>query len=178
MNISNGTASAYDVPQIYSGNANSTTATCNTSYPYCIASDIKYGNLYNWNAATATVGKQATTGTVTESVCPKGWQLPNNTGTKSFNALMTAYSLPTTSVENGAAVQTIQQAPFNFPLAGNYANSPGYQGRTTVYWSRTVYASNTKSSYGLGFSAEDGYFSPQDVRGKLYGFPVLCIYGS
>ena len=177
-NIANNTASAYDVVQIYSGNADSTTTTCLSSYPYCVTSDIKYGNLYNWNAATAGVGKQTTTGTVTESVCPLGWQLPNNTGTKSFNTLMTAYSLPTTNVTNGSAVQTIQQSPLNFPPAGYYNNSSVTQARYAYYWSRIVYTSNTNLVYYLHFNSELGYFNPQGNNYKYRGFSVRCIYGS
>ncbi|MBR3135090.1 hypothetical protein IKG54_00800 [Candidatus Saccharibacteria bacterium] len=177
-NISNGTASDWDTAQIYSGNANSTTTDCG-SYAYCVLSDIKYGNLYNWNAATATVGKQATTSTVTESVCPKGWQLPNNTGTKSFNGLMAAYpNLPTTDGTDGTAVQTIQQAPFNFPLAGYYTNSSVHQAHRATYWSRTIYTSNTNRTYDLGLDSENGGLYPQDNNYKYYGSSVRCVFGS
>ena len=178
-NITNGTAAAYDTAQIYSGNATSTTTTCN--YTYCVTSDEVYGNLYNWNAATATVGKQATTGTVYESVCPKGWQLPDNTGTYSWNALMTAYGLPTengNSATHNAAIKTIQQSPLNFPLAGYYYGSSVNQARYAYYWSRTVYSSNTNYAYSLHFNSEGGYFYPQHNNSKYSGFSVRCVFGS
>ena len=40
------------------------------------------GYLYNWHAATAKVGVQATAvgTTITESICPKGWTLPADGG--------------------------------------------------------------------------------------------------
>ena len=178
-NITNGTTSVYDDPQIYSGNANSATTSCNSSYPYCIAnSENLYGNLYNWNAATATVGKQATTSTVTESVCPKGWQLPNNTGTRSFNNLMSAYSLPTTNVTNGAAVQKIQQTPLNFPSAGYYHYSSLMQTYDARYWSRTAYANDTYCAYHLHFSSENGLFRPQNDSIKADGFSIRCLLNS
>ncbi|MBQ6394256.1 hypothetical protein IJH97_00655, partial [Candidatus Saccharibacteria bacterium] len=181
-NISNGTPSKYDEAQIYSGNANSTTTSCNSSYLYCIVNNTnKYGNLYNWNAATATIGKQATTGTVTESVCPKGWQLPNNTGTKSFNTLMSAYSLPTTngnSAAHNAAVRTIQQAPLNFSLAGHYNNLSIGEARFANYWSRIVFTDNVNTAYNLLFNSEYGVFYPQSNYDKYYGFSVRCVFGS
>ena len=178
-NITNGTSSAWDTVQIYSGNANSVTSTCNSSYPDCIVNDTnKYGNLYNWNAATAGVGKQATTTDVTESVCPLGWQLPNNTGTKSFSALMSAYSLPTTNVVNRVAIQTIQQSPFYFPLAGYYDSYSVYQSIYANYWSRTIYTISTDAVHYLSFYSDNGYFYPQNHNNKYYGFSVRCVYGS
>ncbi|MBR0403123.1 hypothetical protein IJI55_01025, partial [Candidatus Saccharibacteria bacterium] len=53
-NITNGTTSEYNVVQIYSGVANDVTSSCDlTTAPYCIVNaSTKYGNLYNWNAAT------------------------------------------------------------------------------------------------------------------------------
>ncbi|MBR3135125.1 hypothetical protein IKG54_00975, partial [Candidatus Saccharibacteria bacterium] len=177
-NISGATTSQYDVAQIYSGNASSTTTSCSSSYPDCIVSDIKYGNLYNWNAATAGVGKQATTGTVTESVCPKGWQLPNNIGDNSFNALMSAYSLPTTNGTDHFAVQTIQQSPLNFPLVGYYLNDVSYVVRVAVYWSNTVYPPNKPdAAYSLSFDAQNGGFAPQDNTSRRVGASVRCVFG-
>ena len=43
------------------------------------------GNYYTWYAATAGTGNS------TSSICPKGWQLPNTSGNKSFTGLFTSY---------------------------------------------------------------------------------------
>ena len=178
-NITDGTASAHNVVQIYSGNADSTTTDCG-SYAYCVTSDEPYGNLYNWTAATAGVGLQATTGTVTESICPKGWRLPDNTGDFSYANLMGKYSLPTTNTSGaGSSVQVAQQAPLYFPLAGSYYGSAtSQQGRTTYYWSRTINSSNTSNAYNAYFNAGDGSFFPQTNHNKYFGFSVRCVYGS
>ena len=50
------------------------------------------GNFYQWNAATAGTGGTITSTNATDSICPKGWQLPtsNNSNSGSFQALMTA----------------------------------------------------------------------------------------
>ena len=179
-NISNGTASQYDVAQIYSGNANSTTTDCGTN-AYCVVSDVKYGNLYNWNAATATVGLQSTAGTVTESVCPKGWQLPNNTGTKSFISLANAYDFPTTTHDtitdaDKAATIAIQKSPLNFPTAGMYSNR--FIATVGYYWSNTVNNSGSNNAFHLGFHSGNGSFGVQNYNPKRYGFSVRCVFGS
>ena len=177
-NIENGTASAYDVVQIYSGVAEDVTSSCDlTTNPYCIVNTTtKYGNLYNWNAATAGVGLQATTGTVTESICPKGWQLPDNDGVYSYQNLMLHYGLPTTNITNGSAVQSIQQAPFYFAFAGYYNSSSVGQVGIGAYYSRTVdTANNNRSNYAY-LRTDNGVFHPQDINYKSYGFSVRCVF--
>ena len=177
-NITNGTSGAYDAVQIYAGKSDLTTTSCG-SYPYCVVSDVKYGNLYNWNAATAGVGKQATTGTVTESVCPNGWQIPNNTGGKSFNSLMSAYHLPTTNVTgDGTAVQSLQKVPLYFSLTGYYTTYRAWTGINAYYWSRTV-TSSANYAYSVLIGSENGDFQPQrDNALKWYGLAVRCVFGS
>ena len=177
-NIENGTASAYDVVQIYSGNANDVTSECNPSYSDCIVNTTtKYGNLYNWNAATAGVGKQATTGTAIESVCPKGWRLPDITGDFSYANLMGKYSLPTGNVTDHTAVQTAQQAPLNFALAGSYANSSVGQARAAIYWSRKSGDNNPDGAYRLAFISQSGAFHMQSSASKYEGYSVRCVFG-
>ncbi|MBR3134952.1 hypothetical protein IKG54_00065, partial [Candidatus Saccharibacteria bacterium] len=177
-NITDGTTSEYDVIQIYSGNANDVTSECNPSYPDCVVNtSTKYGNLYNWNAATAGVGLQATTGTVTESICPKGWQLPDNDGVYSYQNLMLHYGLPTTNMTDAhSAVKTAQQSPLNFALAGYYENSSVYQAHTAVYWSRTVRANKTNNAFSLAFVSENGDLFPQNNFAKYGGFSIRCVF--
>ena len=186
-NISNWTASEYDVAQIYSDGANSSTTTCPSSSPYCVVSDIKYGNLYNWNAATATVGKQATTGIVTESICPKGWQLPNRTNNKSINALMVTYNYPTEYVavtpESTAAIIAIQQAPIYLPLAGAYSDILVTLGIGGSIYTNTVNPNQSNYAYYLAIdtrtiSNTHPYFSPDSSYYKYQGHSVRCVLGS
>ena len=176
-NITDGTTSEYDVVQIYSGIADDVTSECNSSYPYCVVNtSTKYGNLYNWNAATAGAGKQATTGTVTESICPKGWQLPDNSGVYSFQNLMLHYGLPTVDSVNGSAVQTVQQAPFNYALAGYYESSPQKQNLAMKYWSRTVNINNTNAAHTFTSNARTGEFYIVFANDKYLGAPVRCVF--
>ena len=176
-NITDGTTSEYDVVLIYSGVADDVTSECNSSYPYCVVNtSTKYGNLYNWNAATAGAGKQATTGTVTESICPKGWQLPDNDGVYSFQNLMLHYGLPTVNSVNGSAVQTVQQAPFNYALAGYYESSPQKQNLAMKYWSRTVNINNTNAAHTFTSNARTGEFYIVFANDKYLGAPVRCVF--
>ncbi|MBR3323362.1 hypothetical protein IKG16_00560 [Candidatus Saccharibacteria bacterium] len=179
-NITDSTTSEYDVVQIYSGVADDVTSSCDlTTNPYCIVNTTtKYGNLYNWNAATAGVGKRATTGTVTESICPKGWQLPDNSGVYSYQNLFLHYGLPTTNTTDGNAVQTVQQAPFYFALDGGYGPAAENQGVIGDYWSRTVTTEYQDNVYRLIINTNNGNFTPQNsiYSQKHYGFSVRCVF--
>ena len=191
-NITDGTTSVYDSPQIYTANQDSTTTDCG-SYEYCVISDVKYGNLYNWNAATATTGKQATTGTAYESICPKGWRLPDNGGSgvnKTWGNLVSKYTVnldgtgtalsPTNindGADSGAMVKRVQQAPFNLALPGIYQNSPLAQGQNAIYWSRTVYGGNTVLPYNFYINSQEGNFRPQGaLHHKDRAASVRCVF--
>ena len=176
-NITDGTTSEYDVVQIYSGVANDVTNDCGEK-TYCVVSDTKYGNLYNWNAATAGVGKQATTDMVTESICPKGWQLPDGQGIYSYSNLMLYYGLPTNldrSSEANKAGTIVQQAPFYIPLAGYYGtDSIANQTKAFDIWTRTVNPNAATTSYDFGFY--NTYFNPIRDGGKQYSVSVRCVF--
>ena len=173
-NISNGTTPTYDTAQIYAGVTNSTTSSCDSSYPNCIISDIKYGNFYNWNAATATVGKQATTGTVTESICPVGWQLPNGTGIKSYTSLLSAYNI--TSGTGNANIKTIQQAPLYFALTGHFYSLTAHQGGYGPYWSNTTSTANSNAAFGLEINTSNAAnINSIFEHAKLYSIPIRCL---
>ncbi|MBR3134967.1 hypothetical protein IKG54_00140 [Candidatus Saccharibacteria bacterium] len=180
-NITDGTASEYDVVQIYSGVANDVTDSCNlTANPYCIVNtSTKYGNLYNWNAATAGVGKQATTGTITESVCPKGWQLPDRNGIYSYPNLLLHYGLPTSNTNSPSATQASQQAPLYFALTGYYVDSyytPSAKS-SAYYHTRTANSTTDTKIYGFTFSAIHGTFFPQGPDSvKRVGYSVRCVF--
>ena len=89
------------------------------------------GNLYQWNAATAGTGGTITDQDATDSICPKGWQLPtsNNSNSGSFGGLVG--SLNST---------TITQAPYYFNPSGYVGSgslwNAGFEGD---YWSSTAH---------------------------------------
>ncbi|MBR3323710.1 hypothetical protein IKG16_02385 [Candidatus Saccharibacteria bacterium] len=189
VNIENGTPAEYDVVQIYSGAANLVTDTCNLeTNPYCIVNTTtKYGNLYNWNAATAGVGKYDTPlgATIYESVCPKGWRLPDIVGDFGYENLFGKYSLPTGYSKDGSAAQALQQAPFNFTLSGltRSADDNMYYnaGLTGSYISRVASNGDNGAYQGLGInSMPDGggyVIRPGNGNDKRSGRAVRCVFG-
>ncbi|MBR3164499.1 VWA domain-containing protein [Candidatus Saccharibacteria bacterium] len=132
-----------------------------------------YGNLYNWYTATAGTGL-ATMGSgeeANQSICPKGWQLPQNTGTKSYNNLLfTTYGLSS----NSASSTTMQNVPFSFPFSGYYSYNFGSlrnQGSYGNFWSST--ASSTDSARYLDIGSS--YISPQNYSVRANGLSVRCV---
>ena len=129
------------------------------------------GNLYQWNAATAGTGGTITSQEATDSICPKGWQLPtsNNSNSGSFQALMSAYSISS----NTAGSTAITQAPLYFNPSGRVLSgslrSAGYNG---YYWSSTA-LSSASSAYNLDF--DSGYVNPSTNTRRYYGQSVRCL---
>ena len=122
------------------------------------------GNFYQWNAATAGTGGTITSQDATDSICPKGWQLPTsgNSNNGSFGGLVG--SLNST---------TITQAPYYFNPSGYVLSGSlrraGYSGR---YWSSTAYSS-TSNAYNLYFNS--GGVLPSYNGTRYYGFSVRCL---
>ena len=109
------------------------------------------GNHYTWNAATAGTGGTITSTNATDSICPKGWQLPasNNTNSGSFGGLTAAYSISS----NTAGSTALVSAPLYFIRSGNVnlgslASAGGYG----YYWSSAA-SSSTGGAYNLNFSS-------------------------
>ena len=129
------------------------------------------GNLYQWNAATAGTGGTITSQEATDSICPKGWQLPtsNNSNSGSFQALMNAYSISSDSAGSTAITQT----PLYFNPSGRVASgSLWYAGLTGDYWSSTAYSS-TSSAYYLYFDSGVVNSSRSNIR--YSGQSVRCL---
>ena len=132
------------------------------------------GNYYNWYAATAGTGTAAMTeGQVaTDSICPRGWKLPDNSGSKSFlNLVTTTYGLQ----DNNAADSTkILQAPLNFVRDGHYhwSNGQVYHKGTDGQWWSTAAASATSAHYLYTNSSR---VIPQHADNKGFGFTVRCV---
>ena len=129
------------------------------------------GNHYTWNAATAGKGGTITSTNATDSICPKGWQLPtsNNSNSGSFQALTNAYSISS----NAAGSTALVSAPLYLVRSGGVASGSlrraGYGG---YYWSSTAsyYAS---SAHLLGFYS--GRVDPSYSDDRYYGYSVRCL---
>ena len=129
------------------------------------------GNFYQWNAATAGTGGTITSTNATDSICPKGWQLPtsNNSNSGSFQALMSAYSI----TSNADSTTRITQSPLYFHPSG-YVDSGSLwsAGNNGSYWSSTA-KSSTSSAYYLSFNS--GYVYPSNSYNRYYGRSVRCL---
>ncbi|MBQ6394666.1 hypothetical protein IJH97_02890 [Candidatus Saccharibacteria bacterium] len=132
-----------------------------------------FGNYYNWPAATAGTGTDstATDGTnVGDSICPKGWQLPQNSGTKSFNNLIrTVYGISATNTDASVIAE-----PLHFIRSGVYywnGGTLGNQGAGGYFWSAT--AKSVTDVYSLYFYS--GNLNPLDYGHKGDGFTVRCV---
>ena len=129
------------------------------------------GNLYQWNAATAGTGGTIISQDATDSICPKGWQLPtsNNSNSGSFQALMNAYSIG----NNSAGSAAITQSPLYFHPSGYvYSGSLWYAGGYGRYWSSTAY-SNSNYAYVLAFRLSN--VSSSGSNNRYYGRSVRYL---
>ena len=147
------------------------------------------GDYYNWYAATAESGTwNDTSGNMQDSICPKGWSLPENADTnhRSWN-----YLLKTTyTVINTAGDQTVtsrnkygnayspslamHEIPLSVVFSGDYYwvnGGLGSRGTYGYFWSSTPYAT-TYARY-LAFSSTSVY--PQGGNNKTYGFTIRCV---
>ncbi|MBR2659371.1 hypothetical protein IKD60_01280 [Candidatus Saccharibacteria bacterium] len=177
-NIVDGTTSVNDAIQIYSGSTNGVVddSFATTEQTATDGTKMPYGNLYNFMAATAGVGTATSTGEITESICPKGWRLPGNTGDYSYSNLFGKYDLPTANTTNATAVAKVQQSPFYMPLAGSFfENTPPTSTNALLhYWSRTI--ANTTTAYALRVQSSPSYFFPNDNYNKKVGNSVRCVF--
>ena len=134
---------------------------------------------YQWDAATAGSGGTITEGQAQDSICPKGWKLPesNSIATGSFGGLLSAYSLPTgNSGITSAHTEKLTSAPLYFVRGGVVYQSTNlflFAGNEGNYWSSTPY-SNGGNAYDLGFWSTDTIY-PSVTNERSNGYSVRCI---
>ena len=159
------------------------------------------GTYYNWKTATAGTGTIANAST-TDSICPKGWQLPVNADAgKSWNNLIfntygggkgydatnnpdgitqgnagsgQAYYQTVNGAHIYAMSQAMRRAPLSVPFSGVYRH---YAGVVVNVGSEGDFWSSTSGSsrlaYGLYFYSYLLY--PQYATSKGYGLAVRCV---
>lgn len=154
-------------------------ATCLDSNGQPLADTHLQGNWYNWYAATAGRGATSATSNPTESICPKGWQLPYGTDSstnKSFAYLINGI-YGRTGIGSNLDVP-ILAAPLSYIRGGVYDWGYGYNSAgaarnltgTGEHWSSTHISYN---AYALYFNANGLYTHYSDRSG--WGFSVRCI---
>ncbi len=136
----------------------STAAIPNTSYSVKVANTPafgvastgeswqKFGNLYNWTAATLGSGTELTAhgSNAEDSICPRGWRLPYDSGNRSFAKLLGAYGLPSANTTDTIPTKVNQLAnfPLNFLRTGsyNYDGNLRYQKADGNWWGGTRFS--------------------------------------
>ena len=132
------------------------------------------GNYYNWYAATAGTGTAAMTNNqaALNSICPKGWKLPDNWGDKSFQKLMNVYGI----ANDITGASEILQLPLNFVRSGYYGwGSDGrvaHKGNVAYWWSSV--AQSAVTSWNLNI-APKGVIPQNYDASKGSGLSVRCI---
>ena len=145
------------------------------------------GNYYNWSAAIASNNSTniSTTGAIaSNSICPKGWRLPNALQTDNVNnefgrMLYKAEITAKVSAGDGSVGYTtggfnrLRSNPYYFvrsgDISGGFLDSPGVYG---FYWSSTVGSST--SAYSLAFGRNNEIYSARGY-GRHYGWSVRCV---
>ena len=147
------------------------------------------GNYYNWSAAIASNNSTNIGSTVGEiasnSICPKGWRLPNASQTDNVNnefGRMLYGEGITAALSNGddsvgyyngvTSFNKLRSNPYYFVRSGDInggtLNNPGVNGD---YWSSTV--SSSTNAYYLRFNGTDIY--PARNYSRYNGRSVRCV---
>lgn len=131
------------------------------------------GNYYNWTASLASNNSTNVTGDPANSICPKGWRLPNNFN-KEFGNLLVSYDVIETNVSefylNGGFAK-INTAPLYAVRGGRVNNgSLQYSGSTGYYWSSSTSRAN---AYNLNFDSSS--VRPQGSNVKGIGAFIRCL---
>lgn len=137
------------------------------------------GNYYNWTASLASNDSTNATGNPTNSICPKGWRLPNVTNNELGN-LLVQYNIISTNTSvsyiNGvSSVDSMGAAPLYFVRGGSvYGGGLNGSGSNGLYWS---------STFVSGFSACSLYYNssiifPGGNTGRDSGWSVRCLVRS
>ncbi len=186
----------------YANCATTTTVTTNAD----IAGDDHYkiGNYYNWAAAVATtqaatdfiVGTADATqypslSSVENSICPKGWRLPqsrtDNTSAGEASKMLFNEGITTSELTGAGAVTFTTNGATLFtgsPIwnakageVGIYNNgtnaSIGSVGVRSRYWTSTIVSTTTADVIRSDNSTAGVY--PQSNLSRQYGFSVRCI---
>ncbi|MBR2587375.1 hypothetical protein IKE71_03335 [Candidatus Saccharibacteria bacterium] len=156
------------------------TITSNTDTTFTMRGSNYLGDYYNWYAATAETGQYSTSsGNMQDDICPKGWRLPRNSGTGSWDDLIkTTYQLTTSygyTANNRKQLNKIMQLPLSIPFAGYYGWSNGSlnaRGGDGDYWSSTPDSPELAHDLNVGYV---GLLGAQDGHNKAYGFTVRCV---
>ena len=147
------------------------------------------GNYYNWNAAIASNNSTNIGSTANEiasnSICPKGWRLPNASQTDNVNnefgrmlysaeitANKTAGNESVGYLDGVNSFNKLRSNPYYFVRSGFIVGGTlDYSGVYGFYWSSTV--SSSASAYSLNFNGTGIY--PARNSSRYDGRSVRCV---
>ena len=132
------------------------------------------GNYYNWYIAVAGTTPANNDAVAASSICPKGWQLPNDSEPtdKSWSNLLNIYH-----VSDGAqGAEIVHGSPINEVRAGLYqpSSSSGSEtmiGELSYYWTNHRYS----SSVAYAYRQMNSYNVIHDAYGAHAGLSIRCV---
>ena len=131
------------------------------------------GNYYNWSAAIASNNSSILTSSVAEnSICPKGWKLPDSSN-KDFGNLLAAYNVISSNTSSGyvpGGFDIMISSPLYFIRPGWVGGSLTRVGDDGYYWSNTP---NDNNAYLMSFSS--GSVNPNSQYTRNDGFSIRCL---
>ena len=131
----------------------------------------KFGNYYNWYAATVGTGTYyMSTKTASATICPKGWTLPRAAGGNSLASLVEIYKLDQSTADIDS-LSYMTSDPVAFLISGIYYYNGliGGQGEWGGYWTKDV------SNLVAATFSMDNESAEQNFNHKTMGFPVRCV---
>ena len=166
----------YTNPSSYAENTYTSLETCanNNNNDTVGCQHSHFGNYYNWSAAVANNNTSGyNSGTLTNSVCPKNWDLPVN---GAYGTLMTAQEVFSSGNSYAAdGFNKLRTAPLYYQRFGGVnGGSLINLGSRGYYWSSTV--NNAYGAYGLNFG--DSNIWPSYYYDRGLGFSVRCVVGT
>ena len=109
-------------------------------------------------------------GTASDSICPKGWRLPGYSGSGSWLESLQEY-IVLDKHTNANIDAVLQLTPFSLTRAGRNAAS-NYRTLIGFYWSN--YFSSISIAHYLSFTASGGLY-PQDSYERMLGLSLRCL---
>lgn len=125
----------------------------------------KHGVYYTYAAATA--GTAPSSGSASNSICPRGWKLPAQTGTTSYATLMSSASIST----NASSTKRLYAAPYNLTTSGTVEGTTYSEGYTDLWIGA---AQNTQYGYNIRTNT-DGTLMTSDTSARYRGLPMRCV---